>query len=102
MSREHDTTSTEPKLALLNYLLSQMSLLPARRDDENLLYDEGDLIREKHRLDVEYLVTKGQGMSDKSLKDADRAEAKQRDQAVETAVIGKSHFRMSCSFLRIN
>ena len=91
MSREHDAFSTIPKLALLNYLLSNISLLPARRDDENILFLESDLIRERHRLDVKYLVTKEQGMTDKCSEDENRAETKQRIEAVEAAIIDKCH-----------
>ncbi len=54
-----------PENHCLSYILhrSRLPLLPAPRDDKNVLTSEEKMIRDRHRTYVEYLVTGGQGIS---------------------------------------
>lgn len=54
-----------PEHHCLGYILhrSKLPLLPAPRDDKNVLTSEEKMVRDRHRAYVEYLVTGGKGIS---------------------------------------
>lgn len=83
--RDHDKTR---EFALLNSILEKLSFLSARRDDENILVAEEDMIRERHERFVEYLVTRGRGRNGMTAEE--RAESNQRIREVEAAIASKS------------
>ena len=66
------------------YFLAKLSLLPARRDDTDVLITEEDMIRERHKRDIEYLVTRGQDLAFESPKEYE--EAANKVKAVEAAM----------------
>ena len=88
LHRDHDYNNQTGEFALLNEVLKRLSFLPARRDDENILVTEGDMIRQRQTNYVEYLVTRGKGKN--GMTQEERAESDRLIREVETAVASKS------------
>ena len=82
--RDHDYNDRTGEFAVLNIILSKLSLLPVRRDDENILVTEGDMVRQRHERFVEFLVTKGKGRNNMSSEE--RVESDQRTRQVTLAL----------------
>ena len=49
------------KHVCLSHVVNKLSFLPASRSESKVLVTEQDLVVQRHRSDVEYLVTKGRG-----------------------------------------
>lgn len=88
LPRDHDYDDHVGEFALLNIVLRKLSFLPARRDDENILRTEGDMVRQRNERYIELLVTRGKGR--KGMTQEERAESDKRIREVEAAIASKS------------
>lgn len=58
--RVHKYTQEEGHACLI-HVLNRLPLLPPPRSDINVLVTEQDMVAQRHKQDVEYLVTRGRG-----------------------------------------
>lgn len=100
LHRDHDYNNQTGEFVLLNNILSKLSFLPSPRDDENLLTTEGDMVWQRHKRYVEYLVTRGKGRN--NMTPNERAELDQDIQEVKAAVASKLIYLFGCVISLIN
>ena len=84
--RVHGQAEGGDKDTCLNYVLSKLSFLPPPRRG---VFTEQDMFLQKHRQDVEYLVTGGRGKGGATSSQLDDIE--KRCSQVEAALLGMLH-----------
>ena len=93
MLRIHTQTEGAKEDACLNYILSKLSFLPAPRGDLNVLVTEQSMVAQRHKQDVEYLVTRGRGKEGASPGELDDIEEHARQVEAE---LNRKHLPLNC------
>lgn len=73
--------------ACMNHVLNKLSFLPPPQNDMNALVTEQEMVAQRHRQDVEYLVTRGRGRRGATSRELDDVEDSCRQ--VEGEIEGK-------------